>query len=110
MNAAYSSKLQCCFDEWQVIADGELVLILPEGNCCDMTGAIEIAEKIMPSVWRISTYVAGKKDTEYRLECGKWSAYTLIIPPNFRAQSAPLLPKVSPAQPESEEHSDDNSH
>ena len=70
----YSSKLKCAFNAWRVIADGEIALELPAGNCCDMGGAIEIAEKIMPSVWRIATFMGGEPDTEYRFSGGKWSA------------------------------------
>lgn len=74
IGTTYSSKLQCAFHAWKVIADGELCLELPEDNCCDMDGAIEIAEKIMPAVWRVATFCGGKPDTEYRLMGGKWLA------------------------------------
>lgn len=74
MGTTYSSKLKCPFNGWRVIADGELALDLPADVCCDMGGAIEIAEKVMPAVWRIATFAGGTLDTEYRLECGKWVA------------------------------------
>lgn len=72
--AAYSGKLMCCFSAWRVIADGELALEMPENNVCDMRGAIEIAETIMPSVWRIVTFEGEKPGTGYRLSLGKWAA------------------------------------
>lgn len=74
IGTAYSSKLQCCFHGWRVIADGEIALYMPEDNCCNMDGAIEIAENIMPSVWRVATFSGVKQDTEYRLSLGKWTA------------------------------------
>jgi hypothetical protein len=73
----YSSKLQCTFHGWRVISDGEIALDMPDGVCCDMGGAIEIAEKIMPSVWRIATFSGGKPDTEYRLILGEWVAFDM---------------------------------
>ena len=73
----YSSKLQCVFSGWRLLADGEIALDMPEGNCCDMGGAVEIAQKVMPSVWRIATFSGGKADTEYRLSLGKWSAHDM---------------------------------
>ena len=72
----YSSKMRCGFNAWRVISDGEIALEMPDGQCCDMSGAIDIAEKIMPSVWRIQTISGGKTDVEYRLFRGKWDAYT----------------------------------
>ena len=69
---AYSNELQCVFSAWRVLADSEIALEMPAGNCCDMTGAIEIAQKIMPSVWRIATFVDGKSDVEYRFWKGEW--------------------------------------
>jgi len=70
----YNRRLKCDFIAWRVLADGEIALDLPDGNCCDMTAAIEIAEKIMPAVRRIVTFVGGQPDTEYRLWKGDWMA------------------------------------
>ena len=72
IGTTYSSKLQCGFHGWRVLADGEIALDMPDGNCCDMDGAIEIAEKIMPSVWRIVTFSGGVMDTVYGNSRGKW--------------------------------------
>lgn len=70
----YSSKLQCCFKSWRVICDGELALDLPEDCYPDMGGACAIAKEIMPSCFRVVTFVGGNNDTEYWLEGGKWKA------------------------------------
>lgn len=72
---AYSSKLQCAFNGWRVLEEGEIALDLPLGDLCSMDAAIKIAEGIMPSVWRISVCNEGKAIVEYRLSLGKWTAY-----------------------------------
>lgn len=74
MGATYSSKLQCVFNGWRVLSDGEIALDMPENNCCDMRGAIDIAKAIMPSVWRIVTYAGGKIDAVYVGPDDKWRA------------------------------------
>ena len=76
IGTTYSSKLKCAFHGWSVICDGEIALHLPDGDCCDMNGAIEIAQNIMPSVFRIATYSGGNTDTEYVLSGRKWAAFT----------------------------------
>ena len=76
-----SAKLQCCWDAWRQVADGELALEMPAGNCPDMRGAIEIATAICPSVWRIATFSGGMPDTEYRNVRGEWLAYD--VRPNY---------------------------
>jgi hypothetical protein len=73
--ATYSSKLQCVFNGWRVLSDGEIALDMPEHNCCDMRGAIDIASVIMPSVWKISIFCGGMPDVMYILINGKWGAY-----------------------------------
>ena len=71
-----SFKLQCDWESWEQIGPGELMLKMPEGNCCDMNGAIDIAQAIMPGVWRIATYAGGSPDTEYRKLKGVWVAFS----------------------------------
>ncbi len=83
----YSSKLKCAFHGWRVLADGEIALDMPENNCCDMSGAIEIAEVIMPSVWKILTFSGEVPDTAYILLNGKWGAYDLrAVNPEVRLE------------------------
>lgn len=72
---AYSSKMKCTFLRWWVLADGEIAVDIPEGTHCDMDGTIEIAQKIMPSVWRIAVFAGKNIDVQYRLFLGKWAAY-----------------------------------
>lgn len=73
--ATYSSKLQCAFNGWRVVDEGEIALDMPKHNCCNARGAIEIAQVIMPSVWKILTFSGGIPDTMYILIDGKWKAY-----------------------------------
>lgn len=79
LGITWSNKLQCAFHSWEVISDGELALYLPPNNVCDMTGAISIANAIMPSVFRIVVYSGEVEDVEYFTGCGssKWTAYNL---------------------------------
>ena len=73
--SAYSSAMQCDWQAWRVLASGELALDMPNENCCDMQAAVDIAEKLMPSVWRIATFSGGAPDTEYRNVRGEWLAF-----------------------------------
>src|SRR5574344_25933 len=77
----YSSALQCCWSAWRVIDEGQLALDMEQDECCDMRGAIRVAQTIMPCVFRIVTFSGDSPDTEYKLRQGKWSAYT-PQPPN----------------------------
>jgi len=71
----WSSVLQCGWVAWRVVSDGHLALDLPDDNCCDMRGAIKVAQMLCPMVWRIDTYAGGKPETIYAIHKGKWSAY-----------------------------------
>jgi hypothetical protein len=77
----YSSALKCGWSAWRVLDDGELALDMQPDGCCDMSGAIRVAQAIMPAVFRIVTFAGDVQDTEYRLWQGKWSAYA-PQPPN----------------------------
>ena len=77
----YSSALQCEWSAWRVLEHGQLALDMEDGECCDMNGAVCMAEAIMPGVFRIVTFAGDVPDTEYRLWQGKWGAYT-PQPPN----------------------------
>ena len=76
IGSTYSKILQTTFNGWRVLSDGELALDMPADCCCDMRGAIKIAENIMPAVWRIATFAGNQPDIEYRL-CfdGEWLAF-----------------------------------
>ena len=88
--ASFSSKLQCAFCGWRVIADGELALELPEMNYPGMAGAIEIATKVMPSVFRILVYAGNDLDMEYHGYDGKWKAFDPKLKQHPRQKRNPM--------------------
>lgn len=49
-------------------------LHFPEGNCCDMTGAIALFTSIHPEVELIVTYAGKETDTAYRKFSTGWAA------------------------------------
>lgn len=66
------------------------VLVMDEGSCTDMSGAISVFEAIDPEVKRIDTYAADKPDTVYRRHSdrlGGWQAY-LPGRPAIRSKAA----------------------
>lgn len=72
---AWSADLQCSWESWTVHSDGQLELRLPEGNVCDMAGALKIAKAIEPDVFMVMVYVDGVIDVEYRRRGDEWTAY-----------------------------------
>lgn len=51
------------------------VLFMPEYNCCDMTGAIEVFQQIHPDVQVVMTIAGNEADTAYhRQPNGEWVA------------------------------------
>lgn len=72
----YSATLMCRWSAWRVVAADHLALDMDEGNCTDMSGAIQVATTLCPSVRQIDTYAAGVADTVYVLGSdGKWRSY-----------------------------------
>lgn len=48
---------------------------MPDGECCDMAGCLELFLAIDKKVRRVDTYSRGKPDTYYvRKSGGKWKA------------------------------------
>jgi hypothetical protein len=54
-------------------------LHFPEGECCDMEGAIKFVKRVCrsfyPDVDHIKTYSGSARHTEYKLEGKEWKAY-----------------------------------
>lgn len=44
----------------------------PEGDCCDMSGAIKIAETLSAGIKCIVTYSGAVPDTIYQKQRGEW--------------------------------------
>ena len=72
----HSSDLQCNVERIEYDFLRQLgVLRMPEANCCDMKGCIELFERIDPDVLRIETFAGGQPDTFYwRRASGRWEA------------------------------------
>ena len=74
-SSTWSEDLVCNWISWSVVKDGHLRLDMPELNCCDMKGAIKMAETLCPEVSCIDTFQAGKPDTSYLFVGGKWKSF-----------------------------------
>ena len=70
----WCSVLACEWISWAVVGDGILRLDMPEYQCCDMRGAIKIAQVLCPLVRRIDTYAGGALDITYSRRGGEWVA------------------------------------
>ncbi len=93
---AWSDKLQCYYRGWMVTKEGWLSLILPEGSCTDMSGAIAVATAIMPNVERIQTWSGGIRDTAYVRKGNNWAAA------NFRMSFNQMIDEARKTKPLSE--------
>lgn len=84
----WSNDLMCRWISWSIEWDGFLRLDLPEDNCCDMRGAIKIAEAICPMVYRIDVYVGDKLDITYSQanSKAKWEAIDRSVRVTAKAQ------------------------
>lgn len=83
----WSNELQCGWNAWHAVDDGVLHLHLQPGHCCDMDGAIRVAQSMMPLVWRIVTFSGKTQDVEYKNVRGKWIAYQPTKFPSKRKES-----------------------
>lgn len=74
--SAYSKQLQCSWESWEADAPGELSLNIGAEDVPNMADVIRIAEVIMPPVFVIRTFRAGKADTTYlRRVTGEWKVF-----------------------------------
>lgn len=60
---------------------------LPDGDCTDASGCIQLFQQIDPDVERIATYSGTRLDTVYKRKGGEW----LSIPPVDFADIPPFL-------------------
>jgi len=72
MKSAQSHDLQCQWSSWRVVSPTRIALHMPEDNCCDMSGAIRLAQILLPGCRRIDTYAGDKRDTVYTLNDYGW--------------------------------------
>ena len=62
-----------------------VLLFFPYGNCCDMTGAILYAKRIIPKVDQVQCYEDNVLINIYKMLDGEWKAYESRLP--FRVES-----------------------
>jgi hypothetical protein len=65
--------LQCECERLVFPVDGNIVeMHLRDGDCCEMTGAIKVAEMLRPEVKKILTFSGTKADTVYLKTGRRW--------------------------------------
>ncbi len=71
----WSDELCCHWSAWRVVDETTLALDLGTWECCDMSGAIRLAQGLLPGVQRILTYAGVELDTVYVRQSGdEWQA------------------------------------
>ena len=78
-DGARSAALQCRWRSWRVVGPRALAVDLPAGNCTDMSGAISVAQMLMPEVLELHTFRDGVVDTMHSCVGGRWQA--VMAPP-----------------------------
>lgn len=58
-----------------VLAGDEVHFIVPPLNCTDMTGAINLAQRLAPGVTTIRTFEGDRVGVRYRLDDSIWAAF-----------------------------------
>lgn len=70
----WNSLLQCYIYRIDLESEGTVSMFFKDGNCCDMSGAIKLAKKILPTVRLINTYAIDIVGVKYCIKNGKWKA------------------------------------
>ncbi len=73
--ATYHPELQC--DVLGIAYDFVTklgIVHIEEGDCTDMTGCIDVFQRIDPRVMQIQTIAGGRDDTRYARRRGQWIA------------------------------------
>ncbi len=77
-NAPFDKRLMCSVESLSYdFRTREGRLEMPDGNCCDMEGAVGLFTAIDPKAETIRTFAGGKPDTVYRKDAGDtpgWAA------------------------------------
>ena len=71
---ARDNRLQCNLVKMTITED-QANLHFPEGECCDMQGAINLATSARPSVTLIQTWSGDEKDTNYLRTGDHWNSF-----------------------------------
>ncbi|WHZ20480.1 MAG: hypothetical protein OJF55_002629 [Rhodanobacteraceae bacterium] len=92
---AWSRALGTGFCGWRVLDDTTLALDLPAHCACNMTGAIRVAQAILPGVKTVQTFAGGVPDTRYEKPSARaqtWHA----IPPHVARPATGSRPSYPP--------------
>lgn len=75
VKSTYHPEFQCSVSSISYdFPNNEGVLMMAEGNCCDMDGCIAFFKRIDPKVQAIQTGSGDVLDTSYRLVGMEWKA------------------------------------
>lgn len=104
----FRAFLMCGLEAIYVKSGVEVYIALPDGNCCDMNGAIKLAKFMLPTVTSIKVFSGKKFDCEYRFKNGSWSCLDYPSAPEDQvaARAKPVAKKAdqqtSSAEPDEE--------
>lgn len=56
-----------------------VIMYFPEYHCCDMGGAIIVAERFNPDVRNIQTYSGDRTDTFYQKVDNEWRSFPPLL-------------------------------
>lgn len=67
ITGCYNEMLKCELNGYKTPKPGRVELYFPEGQCCDMTGAILLCRMIDSEVKVIPTFAKGRQETVYMM-------------------------------------------
>lgn len=72
-------------------------IVMADGNCTDMQGAIDFATRIDPDVTEIDTATRMMPDTKYKLINGEWKAIPYMPPKPPVMENANAIREQAPS-------------
>lgn len=73
----FNDTLQCYFRGCRIFSDTKIALYLGDESACDMSGAIKMAEMLLPNVRRIVAFSGEVPNVVYELRNGVWVCLVL---------------------------------
>lgn len=76
LNSEYGvvRELMCDCLGVEIPSPTHVIIRVPEGQCTDMSGAIQLAQRVAPDVSLVETWVGDARDTCYACLGGQWVA------------------------------------
>jgi len=75
-SGVFNNDLSCNLRGIAVHRDA-VILFLPKGDCCDMSGAIRLAATIHPKCKRVVSISGDAVDRVYQLKAGNWKSFVV---------------------------------